>query len=101
MTLDKDLWRFQKHFRCADAHCGLSDMARRTCSKSSTIQAQEGITVSGLKAGNNRAKLYINFDRFIKDFSGFVNSFGLASCVAREHIIVLLWIPAGCSRKSI
>ena len=69
--------------------------------KSNTIQTQEGITLSGLKAGNNRAKLCVRFGMFINDISGVVNSFELASFVAREHVIVLPWIPAGCSRKSI
>ena len=100
MTLDKDLGRFHKHFRCGRA-LWIVRHGSKNLFKSNTIQAQEDITVSGLKAGNTRAKLYIIFGRFIKDFSGFVNSFGLAPFVAHEHIIVLLWIPAGCSRKSI
>ena len=35
------------------------DMARRTCSKSNTIQTQEDITQAGKIAGNTRPKLYM------------------------------------------
>ena len=58
-------------------------------------------SLSGLKAGNNGAKLCVRFGRFIVDFSRSVNSFGLASFVAQGIITLLHWVATGPSRKSI
>ena len=45
--------------------------------------------------------IYIYILLFFIDISVSLCSFGLALCVVREYVIVLLWIAAGPSRKSI
>ena len=37
---------------------------------------------------------------FFIDFSGLINSFGLALCVALEYVVLLRWVAAGPPRKS-
>ena len=45
-------------------------------------------------------KLYARSDVFLIDFSGCINSFGLASFVVTDMGVLLLWAAAGPSRKS-
>ena len=89
---------------CEALSSGFSGCDLRDCilrGESNTIQAQEDITVSGMKAGNDPPKLYMIFGRFFIDISGSVKSFGLASFVVRDMAIPRAWIAAGPPRKSI
>ena len=76
-------------------------MARRICFKEQYDTHTKDITMSGKIAGNIRPKQCIIFGRFFVNISGFINSFGLASCVVQDIIIVLHWIAAGSPRESI
>ena len=69
--------------------------------KSNTIQAQEDISLAGLKADDIKTKLCVKLGRFFNDFSGLVNSFGLSSFVEQGIVMGHQWIPVGGSRKSI
>ena len=46
-------------------------------------------------------KLYVSLGWLFDDISGSMYSFGLASFVDLENIILLQWVAAGSSRKSI
>ena len=92
---------FQKHFRCADAHCGKPDMARRTCFREQYYTDMRGISAAGKTAGDKRRKLYMIFGWFFINFSGLINSFGLALCVAQDNYVFLQWIPVGGLGKSL
>ena len=70
-------------------------------SESNIIQSQEDISQPGKTAGPDPRKLYILFGRFIVHISGLINSFGLVAFVVQEYVVLLQWIAAGPSRKSI
>ena len=70
-------------------------------SESNTIQAQEDISVSGKIAGQYQANIYVILGWLFVHISGYMYSFGLASCVVQDIISLLPWIAAGPSRKSI
>ena len=92
---------FQKHCRCADAHCGKADMARRTCFREQYYTGMREISVAGKTAGNIRRKLYVKIGWFFFNISGFLYSFGLALFVVQDIYVFLQWIPAGGPGKSL
>ena len=57
--------------------------------------------MAGKIAGQDQAKLYVGFGQFFIHISGYLCSFGIASCVVQENISLLQWVAAGSSRKSI
>ena len=57
--------------------------------------------MSGKIAGPDPRKLYMRFGWFFIDISGSMYSFGLAAFVVLEYVVVLQWIAAGPSGKSI
>ena len=65
------------------------------------LYRQEDISVSGKIAGNIKVKLYVRLRCLFDDISGLMYSFELASFVVQDIIILLPWIAAGPSRKSI
>ena len=57
--------------------------------------------MAGKIAGQDPRKLYVKIGRFIVNISGLINSFGLAAFVVQEYVVLLQWVAAGPSRKSI
>ena len=101
MTLDKLKCKFQGPGVCADAQCWTSTWLEELASESNTIQAWEDISVSGEIAGPDPRKLYVKMWWFFIDISGLLYSFGPASFVVLEYVVLLHWIAAGPSRESI
>ena len=58
-------------------------------------------SVSGKIAGNIKVKLYMGLRWLFGDISGLMYSFDLSSFVNVDMVILLQWIAAGSSRKSI
>ena len=56
---------------------------------------------AGKIAGPDPRKLYIRLGWFIIDISGLMYSFGVGLFVVQEYVVVLQWIAAGPSGKSL
>ena len=76
-------------------------MARRTCFREQYYTGIRRYYWAGKIAGPDPRKLYVKILWFFIDFWGSINSFGIASFVVSDMGILLLWIAAGPSRKSI
>ena len=63
---------------------GSNKWLEELASESNTIQAQEDFTVSRKIAGKIKVKLYMILWWFFINFSGFINSFELSSCVVSD-----------------
>ena len=76
-------------------------MARRTCFREQYYTGMRRYYSAGKIACQDSRKLYVIIWWFFIDFSGCINSFGFASFVVSDMGVLLLWIAAGASRKSI
>ena len=56
--------------------------------------------MSGKIAGRDPAKLYMIIGWLLVNISGLLSSFGLALCMGLEEVVLLLWIAAAPSGKS-
>ena len=101
-------WRFTAGLKFLDIFMRLGPrlvwykkMARRTCFREQYYTGTRGIMMEGKIAGQDPRQLYVIMGWFFINISGYLYSFGLASCVVQENISLLQWIAAGSSRKSI
>ena len=83
-TLADTKFVFQKHFRCADAHCGKPNMARRTCFREQYYTGMRGISVAGKTAGDIRRTLYVKIGWFFHQYL---------------WIFVFVWARAFCGTR--